>query len=311
MRATRTTWSRTTASARSELPPARRHPRSSRSSRIPGDRGRASPPGDLRRRGPRRLPEARLRDRQRRPSFEQPAVRGADGSWTTASSTSSRSNAAGLDHPASRDRDRAGRVLRQSAPADRVRLRDGRVSRRTAQAGRDLFATSPVLTACQKADGSRVMTSLETWYFDTPETTGLSRGCHSGMSASRRISANGPGGYRGDQKSSARRLSSDLGRFVARRERSQPGAAAPEPVRGVHAEPSALSGPHTDRRVPDAVRRVLRGRVAASARDDVHRRTEACSTPSRSIRDPRSVPPGWAILWTEAVDQLPRHVDFR
>jgi hypothetical protein len=28
----------------------------------------------------------------------------------------------------------------------------------------------------QKADGSpRVMTSLETWYFDTPETTGLSR----------------------------------------------------------------------------------------------------------------------------------------
>ena len=94
------------------------------------DRGRAGPPRDLRRRGPRRLPEARLRDRRRglrlraagrprrgpvRRRWRAQRVRDAD--------------AAGLDHPADRDGDRAGRVLRQSAPADRVRLRDGRGAR--------------------------------------------------------------------------------------------------------------------------------------------------------------------------------------
>ena len=114
-----------------ELPPARRHPgapAAHRGSRR--DRGRAGPPGDLRRGGPRRLPEARLRDRRRRLR-----LRAAGGPRRGPVRRRRRAqrvrdpDAAGLDHPADRDGDRAGRVLRQSAPADRVRLRDRRGAR--------------------------------------------------------------------------------------------------------------------------------------------------------------------------------------
>src|SRR4029078_10904570 len=44
-------------------------------------------------------------------------------------------------------------------------------------------------------------------------------------------------------------------------------------------------GPPTCRRVPAVVRRVFRGRVAAPARDDVHRRTEGLvrPRPDRSV----------------------------